>query len=122
VSVSTENERSTRWERKDVSGPAVLRFVVYLSAAALVIHLLVGLFYSGLKAAGESASFPAETPVVQWDHTPKPWLEIAEGPSKAELPVDGYGWVDPQNGIVRIPINRAIELFAREMMTNEIRK
>ncbi len=28
--------------------------------------------------------------------------------------VNGYGWVDPEKGIVRIPVDRALDLVAKE--------
>ena len=119
---SLQKERSPRWERRDASGPALLRFVLSLILGALMVHVGVGIFYSNLKAAGESASFPAEAPVVRWNSVPKPRLEIAGDATEPLSPPNSYAWVDRQNGVVRIPIDRAIELFARGIITNETRK
>ena len=120
--VSSPKQRSQAWEQKDVSGPALLRFVFCLGTAALVIHLAVGLLYRSLKSTGRALSFPRETPVVQWNAVPKPWLEIA-GNSRAALSAPAtYQWADRRKGIVQIPIDRAIELVAHGMITNETRK
>ena len=34
-------------------------------------------------------------------------------PRKTQL-VNSYGWVDPEKGIVRIPVSRAMDLVAKE--------
>jgi hypothetical protein len=52
---------------------------------------------------------------------PKPELEIDDGHgdwvvlhSRQQELLNSYGWVDRSNGVVRIPINRALDLIAQK--------
>lgn len=40
--------------------------------------------------------------------------KLQELHAREEMELNSYGWVDQENGVVRIPIDRAIELLANE--------
>lgn len=54
-------------------------------------------------------SFP--TPRLQTDDG---YQEIADTHTREDLLLDHYTWVDQQKGVVRIPIDRAMELIAKQ--------
>lgn len=41
---------------------------------------------------------------------PRPWVDLKEFRKQQNLHLSTYGWVDKNAGVVRIPIERAIEL------------
>jgi hypothetical protein len=45
---------------------------------------------------------------------PNPPLELKEFRAGEDAVLNTYGWVDPEKGIVRIPVSRAMELVAKE--------
>ncbi|HJQ84172.1 MAG TPA: hypothetical protein VKA21_08855, partial [Candidatus Binatia bacterium] len=67
-------------------------------------------------------AFPPPSPVARLlpEAPPEPRLEVAPAAElqalrrEEEARLHGYGWVDRDAGIVRIPIERAIELTVAE--------
>ena len=45
---------------------------------------------------------------------PDPAMDLKQFRSGEDAVLHGYGWVDPEKGIVRIPVERAMELVAKE--------
>lgn len=105
-----------RHERRDVHA---------LSLALLVILLLIGLFLADLAVAAIQSAFKrhaAESSAVAPPFAtglkyPAPRLEISRSEElqavrgREELLVKSYGWVDRKAGVVRIPVERAIDLL-----------
>ncbi len=60
-------------------------------------------------AAAAEAYQPPE-PRLQTD----PELELVELRAREQSVLDGYGWVDRDGGIARVPIDRAIEMITGE--------
>jgi mono/diheme cytochrome c family protein len=99
-------------------GPIVLVVAGMLVAAAAIYLALGGLFafFAG-RAARADASVPplALTPELP----PAPRLQVAPAQDLAQLrateqaQLSGYGWVDRDAGVVKIPIDRAMELVAQ---------
>ncbi len=100
-------------------GGAVL---VLIFVAMLVVFLMIGSF-SSYRAAVE----PTPLPMAQFQPTPPaPRLqpnpidqqtaeqELAIMKAEEEFILSSYGWVDRQAGIVRIPIERAMQLLVAE--------
>jgi hypothetical protein len=108
-----------RHEESDVNVKAITRFTIGLAAAlALIFVLLLALFnYFSLRERRLGRG-PAR---VQTDERlpPQPRLEVSPRAALAELKaaeqkvLESYGWVDKEKGIVRMPIERAIELTAK---------
>jgi len=106
-----------------LSARAVVRFAVILTVVSIVALLLVfGLFR--LLDARARASEAGPTPVeaeqprtAEQRLPPEPRLEIEPAAHLARLRaeedaiLESYGWVDKQNGVVRIPIDRAMALM-----------
>lgn len=102
-------------ERRDASLAVIgtsAAILLFLLAASIVV---AAWYYRrqygptrGFPTAGRQTSFtqgPAQRPDVlnSWDAT------LADSHRR----LDGYGWVDRQSGIVRLPIGRAMALVAR---------
>ena len=109
-------------EIRDVNVSAVAKFVAALVAMTLATMLMFYLTFdkvSGLIApkSGQRPAMAGSDPLKQ---PPEPRLQANEPPDLArfhkgeEAILDHYGWVDPDKGIVRIPVERALELVAKE--------
>lgn len=113
-----------------VSVGPIVKFAVTLTVVSLVTMVLVWGLFRLLEArtrATEAGPTPveAERPrTAEQKLPPAPRLEIDATASLARLRAEenarltSYGWVDKPAGIVRIPIDRAIELMVeREKQT-----
>jgi hypothetical protein len=123
------------YERRDIGVGAVLYFLVGLAASIMLVYFLADGLYSFLSKRVESeqapvsplvTNAPADTrhlPIDYRDYLkqnfPSPQLEIDErtqldGIRTEEANIlSTYGWVDQKAGIVRIPIDRAMDLIAQ---------
>jgi hypothetical protein len=104
-------------EQSDVNVRAILVFGLALAVAALVIHLgLYWLLESYKKRTAESVAPMAA--IEAGDQIPEPRLRVSPRTDLAEMraaedkELQTYGWVDKENKIIRIPIDRAMELLA----------
>ena len=112
----TEKPLEPRHERRDIDP---------FSLGLLVVLLLIGLFLVELAVAGiqsalkryASDSSAAAPPFATGRKYPAPRLEnlrseeLQEVRGREELLLNTYGWVDQKTGIVRIPVERAIDLL-----------
>jgi hypothetical protein len=136
--MSTEtHERPTApghgdYERRDISARGIFYFLGGLAAAAILIHLLLAGLYDYLDKR-ERARQPELNPLVstapvdtrkvspKYPETafPDPRLETDERTQlnrlrlTEEQKLNSYDWVDQKSGIVRIPIERAMDLLAQ---------
>jgi hypothetical protein len=118
-----------------------LRFILWigvgLAATCLVVQLLVGWLLGGLEKFNAQPSGNVSTlaledakrPLAQrLDSVPAPRLEgiereieprgIAAARASAETRMDRYGWTNRDDGIVHIPIEKALETV---LQSNEFR-
>jgi hypothetical protein len=106
-----------RYERTDVRASPVLRFALALAVligAALAVCAWVA------RALARAVPGQERARPLSALHEPhlEPELEARSGAALAGVRarederLTSYGWVDAQNGIVRIPIDHAIELLA----------
>jgi hypothetical protein len=112
------NERGPQHEESDVNVWAVGRFVIALIAViAVALGLLFGLFRyfesvtGGVKpVADEHVNRGKRPPQPRLEETPVEDLrKIREAEDQA---LSSYAWIDRKNGVVRIPVARAIDLLA----------
>ena len=102
-------------ESSDVSVRGVLWFAAGLVAFGIAVHLvLAGLFavLAGREDARKASTFPLAEEQRQRGQAlpPAPRLEGIERKRYGAAPEPGdYGWVDEKAGLVRIPIDRALE-------------
>jgi hypothetical protein len=120
------------YERRDISARGIFYFLAGLAAAAILIHLLLAGLYDYLDKR-ERARQPELNPLVsnapvdtrkvspKYPETafPDPRLETDERTQlnrlrlTEEQKLNSYDWVDQKSGIVRIPIERAMDLLAQ---------
>jgi hypothetical protein len=109
-------EESTRYERRDFRPKAVafsgLGLIVLGILAAVFIHhfekeLNRFFAYRGQATWTSSPTMQPPAPRLQTDSTP----ELAEMRAQEDAELHSYGWVDRQNGVIRIPIDEAMRLM-----------
>ena len=119
------------FERKDIKTAGVIYFFVALAVAALLIHFLLLGFYKVLDSyfRSDSTASPLVSHVSKDTRTiapnypqqvfPTPRLEQDERTQLDDIrlqelqKLNSYGWVDQQAGVVRIPIERAMDLITQ---------
>ncbi len=105
-------------EERDANIRAVTWFVVALIITLIVVLLLMRWLFSAFPQPQAEFSAPATTAEAS-ELPPEPRLQVNAPEDLAKMRreedaiLDSYGWVDNQNGIVRIPISRAMELIAQ---------
>lgn len=118
------------FEHQDLSPSGVYAFLGGLAVAGIVIYfVLLGLYH--FMDAYERSHQPPQNPLVKTEvdtrhvspqriqEFPQPRLETNERTEiddfllKEEQTLDSYGWVDQKAGVVRIPIERAMQLIAQ---------
>ncbi|MBV9572834.1 MAG: hypothetical protein JOY93_02180 [Acidobacteriales bacterium] len=118
------------FERQDLGAKPILGFLLGLCVAGVILYFVIWGLYRFLDArerahqpqqnplvkAGTETSFAPEVDLEQF---PKPRLEKYERVDfnrfrrDEEQRLNSYGWVDEQAGVLRIPIDRAMELTAQ---------
>lgn len=146
----TKNPNPVKWsshgafERRDIRISGVVWFLVGLAVAGVIITFAVNGFYHYLETRSEAqqapvsplvTNAPKDTRHLSTDYRdylkqnfPSPQLEINERTqldqirSKEEETLATYGWVDQKAGVVRIPIERAIDLIAQRGLPTRTRE
>lgn len=105
-----ENE-TPGYERRDVDPQAIRWAAVGLGLVLIGAFVTVGFFNTAHATRNLGASGPKmEAPAPRLQVTPA--AELAKLRGEAEAKLDSYGWVDRDAGLIRIPIQRAMELTA----------
>jgi hypothetical protein len=94
------------YETKDARAIPLLMFGVGLIIALIVVELLMLVFY-GLFIAERPKTInePAESNIYE---------QLRELHRTEDTTLSSYAWVDREKGVVRIPIERAIDLVAEK--------
>ncbi|WP_040547448.1 hypothetical protein [Pedosphaera parvula] len=123
---SAPNPAGKGTESSDVGLKFVMIFMGILLASAIVIHLILGLqFRHYLHTHGQADQEAQERQVLPavaqsrqlW---PEPHLQISPTTDlehfrdRENIELQSYGWVDKKAGIVRIPIDRAMDLLLQK--------
>lgn len=107
-----------RHETSDADVRGIVKFAVglfvFLVFALLVVRAVFNYFAARQGLGPPASPFaqsrelpPASVPRL----LPAPPREMNQYRKQQEELLDSYGWVDQKNGIVRIPINRAMDLL-----------
>jgi hypothetical protein len=115
-------------EGRDVSIRSIVRFGIGLTVAAVIIHVGIWLLFRFFERYAEkrdvapsamSARRPVGAPRNPDRLFPEPRLERFPFATRESLRrqedalLSGYGWVDRGSGVVRIPIDRAMDLVVQ---------
>jgi hypothetical protein len=106
-------------EKRDISVPAVTWFAAGLIIAGIITYLSIAGLYKSFEHLHPSSTAPSRTalrpPTIaaqpRLQTNPAVDLEIFQTAEEAKL--KSYGWVDKAGGVIRIPIERAMELIAQ---------
>lgn len=108
------DERSEEYEHRDADTSSLLKY-----GLALVIVLIVVLFSMKWMFSYFAKSQPLGPPASPFENVrvlpPQPRLQVKSGADLRSYcgnqmqKLNTYGWVDAENGVVRIPIDRAID-------------
>ncbi len=110
-----------RFEKQDADPWTVAKFGIGLAAITIVVAAIL-VWFLVLAKRREEASDPRrpalyfsnekrQPPGVRLQTTPFADLRTLREREREELTT--YGWVDEQAGVVRIPIDRAMDLYAQ---------
>lgn len=122
------------YERRDIGVAPIFYFLIGLAVAAVIVHFVVAGMYQYLdkrsevnqaptspmvKAPSDTRHLPTDYKDYLKQNFPSPQLEIDERTQLNQIRLDEedtlatYGYVDQKAGIVRIPIERAMDLIAQ---------
>ena len=117
MAASPHATRSHGYEKSDASPRGLLYFALIMAAILAATSLsLLWLFKYFQKAENPGsfvpAPFAAERPLPPPPRVqPNPGADLQNYYQSQQNLLNGYGWIDRQNGIVRLPIDRAMELL-----------
>ncbi len=98
---------------KETSGAGIMRPILF-GAILFVLAFALVVIASGILGGGQYVSAPStaslKAPVLQVD----PVADMKAMDAREAQQLHSYGWVDKDAGIVRIPIERAIELTVEQ--------
>ena len=119
------------FEQQDMTAQSVFAFLISLVAGGVLVYFVIWGLYHFMDARQRSHQ-PRQSPLVKQVETdtrivspdeitkfPQPRLErnerveIQDFRLKEEQTLNSYGWVDEKGGVVRIPIERAMQLVAQ---------
>jgi hypothetical protein len=107
-------------EERDINARAVTRFGIALAAIVMVACFMLWFVFDQF-ATRETAKSSRPSSLIQQEGATQPPAPRLQANPPAELQqvrededavLNTYGWVDPQHGVVRIPISRAMDLAA----------
>jgi len=115
--VKAENS-DVSYEKKDVNPRAILYIGISIIISAVIIHFAVWRLFDLFNAREVHMGKPPATLVnTKRQPPPAPRLQtdapddLQEMRLREKALLESYGWVDRQNGIAHIPIERAIALL-----------
>ncbi|MGP8243635.1 MAG: hypothetical protein ACLQVN_03845 [Bryobacteraceae bacterium] len=109
-----------RHERRDVNVKAISEFAIGLALLCIAsFAIVVGVFRylehvtSGVPAGKQNVAIDARQrpPAPQLEETPA--IDLQRERAAEEELLHTYGWIDKPGGVVRLPIERAIDLMAQ---------
>ena len=112
-----------RHETTDVNVWAVGKFAIGLcvvtALSILLLFMLLKFFQSREATATAPAVDPAKVfPQPQLQKTPI--LDLRAIRAEEDRLLTGYGWVDQQKGVVRIPVSLAIDVLAKKGLPSRV--
>ncbi len=120
--VSTEPTRGH--ETRDANAKWILGIIVFLFVFGLAIHFILAGFFAALKRkppptdrwrpneqlVRAAASVRPPFPKLQVS----PTADLQSFRTREDVELQTYGWLDSTSGVVRIPIERAMEMVLQE--------
>lgn len=114
-----EESLARGYEVTDVrSGPLVLSAVVLAAAVAVVLAFLT--WFIGFLEIGAKRHDPVLSPLIGSQSPPEPRLQtdpsddLARMHAAEDRALHRYLWIDKKEGVVQLPIDRAMELLLEQ--------
>jgi len=117
-------EPGARYEAGDVKLKPLMKSVLYFFVFTVVSIVLSAGLFEWLVPGGFASTFqpkdmkrrlpPKDVPLLQTNVSVK--TDMVKLMEREERAVNSYAWVNRNAGIARIPIDRAIEIMAKEGM------
>ncbi len=112
---------AVRHEERDVNALAVTSAGLAIMGLVVVVVFAMWFVFNGL-AKREAALSPPLVTVPKLPPEPRlqatPVLDYKAMRAAEDEIMNGYGWIDPDHGKVRIPVNRALDVLAQKGMPN----
>jgi hypothetical protein len=107
---------SATHEKSDLEPKYVVYFAVALVAVGIVVHVLLWWMFNAFereRASREAAPVLVNTPppAVQPRLQISPQGDLEELRRQEQEILSTYGWIDRDNGMARIPVDRAMQVF-----------
>lgn len=117
-----QNDHIVGYASYDQKIRPIVHFTIVLTAVTVLVLFLMKIASNVLTREASEGTRPihplAEAEKVELPPEPRlqesPALDLARFRAREEGQLSTYGWVDRPNGVVHIPIERAMELVARE--------
>ena len=103
--------------------PVSLFTIVFLFAVFAAFLLVIRYFYTPSPAGAFNATPDNMSKDLEWRANAEARRgALAEQRKKEAELVSGYGWVDQQKGVVRLPIDRAMDLTVQQYSGKQSRQ
>ena len=126
-----QESAASRYEESDANAKWIFGVVAFLVLCGFVMHFCLERFTAGqqtkitaftTRPRIELGAAPEQTPYPRLQISPP--LDLQEFRAREEIELNTYGWIDRTAGVVRIPIDRAMDLvlqrgFPVRTSTNE---
>jgi hypothetical protein len=118
--MSEQQNHGVTNEERDINTRAIIRLGIALTAIVTVACFMLWFVFDQFAAREAARSAPPSSLIQKEGATQPPAPRLQASPP-AELKqvrededaiLNTYGWVDPQHGVVRLPIARAMDLAA----------
>lgn len=119
--IEPENNPSVAHERSDANTRAITKFGIALVFTVIIAELFLWWLFDHLSSRAVRLNPPPSALIIQ--QAPKeppeprlqgnPQLDMRKLRQAEDAVLNHYAWVDPDHGIVRIPVQRAIDLIAQ---------
>ncbi len=106
-------------EHREVSVKLIVYAAAALAATILIVLVLMWGTFNLLKnqEQAEQRNSSPLAPAVQIPPEPRleehPWMSLLELRAREDHTLTTYGWQDQKSGVVRIPIERAMDIVAQ---------
>ena len=111
----------TAHEEKDIDIRSIVTFLIVLTVITVGIQVaMFGMFklLNLIETKADPVVSPIAIPGGQLPAEPRlqttPWTDLKKLHAEEAAHLNGYGWVDKQAGVARIPINRAKALLLQK--------